>query len=198
MITHQETMMAEMRAGHEEMMAMLGAHHERSMACLGNTETTDEEMDSETGNKEVPKEDAVVKPVEGRKKRQTGRNLAEERRQKPKDGSRRKLAATRRGTNRRAKVARRKGNVVGENRTRDNVVRGTPKGRTLERRQRAQEQCDKGIRKRDVKELRLEMLSRHSGRQLDWTSRSELPDLRLGCERSTTGPYGGVGPIRNC
>jgi hypothetical protein len=96
-------------------------------------------MQSEAVHREVPKARAAVKPVGGLRKWHRGRNLATERSQKPKEqtrgncGSRRKLVVTCSGTTRRAKVARRKGNAVGKNRTRD-VVRGTLKRRKFGRR----------------------------------------------------------------
>jgi hypothetical protein len=90
MMTNQEKMIATMIAGHEEMMAMLGDHHGRTMARLGkmknkDVKTTGEEMESETEHREATKEGVVVKPVDGRKKRNRGRNLAVGRRGKPKD-----------------------------------------------------------------------------------------------------------------
>jgi hypothetical protein len=75
------------------------------MACPVKTEAMDEEMESEMGRWEVPKEDAILKPVEGWKKRQRGWHLAAECRQKLKDGSCRKLGAPHRRTTRHAKVA---------------------------------------------------------------------------------------------
>jgi hypothetical protein len=58
-----------------------------------------EETEPEWEHREVPEEDAVVKPVEGRKKRHRGRKLAAGRRGEPKEltggdcGSGRKFAA---------------------------------------------------------------------------------------------------------
>jgi hypothetical protein len=66
---------------------------------------------------EVPKEDAVVKPVKGRKKRHRGKKQAAERYEEPKElargicGSRRKLVAACRKVSRRAAVARRRRNA---------------------------------------------------------------------------------------
>jgi hypothetical protein len=80
----------EMKAVQEQMLvkldarnAELGAHHERMVACLGKTEATElkakpEENESIAEQQEVPKEDAVVKPVKGWKKRHRGRKLAAE------------------------------------------------------------------------------------------------------------------------
>jgi uncharacterized protein YicC (UPF0701 family) len=61
-------MMAEMRTNHQEMMAMLNSHYERMMACLGKTDALDlkanpEEREPEAEQREVPKKDAIVKPV---------------------------------------------------------------------------------------------------------------------------------------
>jgi hypothetical protein len=100
------------------------------MACLGKTETTDleanpEEMQCEAVHREVPKEDATVETGRTPNKRHRGRHLAAERRHKPKDGSWRKLAATRRGTTHRAGVARHKGHIVRKNQTRDKAGQGT-------------------------------------------------------------------------
>jgi hypothetical protein len=59
-----------------------------------------EEMESDSNHQEAPKEDVVVKPVKGRKKRHRGRMLAAGRHGEPKEltrgdcGSQRKLAAT--------------------------------------------------------------------------------------------------------
>jgi hypothetical protein len=80
------------------------------------------EEKSEAVQRENPKEHAAVKPVAGLRKLYRGRH-------KPKDGSRRKLhvAVARGGTTRRAKVVRRKKNVVRENQTRDKAVRGALK-----------------------------------------------------------------------
>jgi hypothetical protein len=58
---------------------------------------------------------------------------------------RKELAATGRENARCAKVARQKENFVGRNRNKDNVVLRTSKGWTLGRRQRAQQQHNRGI-----------------------------------------------------
>jgi hypothetical protein len=81
------------------------APEERIMACLGKMEAMDlkanpEEMQSKVEQWEVHKEDAIVKPVGGQKKRHRGQNLAAERCQKSKErirgncGSQKKLAVT--------------------------------------------------------------------------------------------------------
>jgi hypothetical protein len=85
-----------------------------------------EEMECESEHKEIPKEDAVVKPVEGRKKRHRGQKLAAGRHGEPKEltrgdcGSRRKLAAACRKVSRRARVAWHKRNVFRKIRTQGN------------------------------------------------------------------------------
>jgi hypothetical protein len=71
-------------------MAIIGAHNERMLACLGKTEvtdlkTTDEEMESETEHREVPKEGAVVKRIYGRKRWHRGRKEAAGRCGEPKE-----------------------------------------------------------------------------------------------------------------
>jgi hypothetical protein len=121
-------------------------------------EASPEEMESGTEHREVPREHAAVKPVGGLRKWHRGRNLAAERRHKPKEwnrgncGSRKKLAAT----TRRAGVARRQGDVVRKNQTRDKFARELRKGRTFRRSRRAQPECNNGIRNRQLQEqLRL-------------------------------------------
>jgi hypothetical protein len=120
--TYRDEMKQEIRAIHEEMMAMLDAHRERMMASLGKTEATymktmNKEMESETGCRDVPKEDAVVKPVEGWKKQQKGQKL--------KDGSHRKLAPAHRGTTHCVNVTWHKRNVVRKDFIRSKVERAT-------------------------------------------------------------------------
>jgi hypothetical protein len=65
------------------MIAMMKTNQEKmeAMDLKGNPE----EMECESEHQEVPKEDAVVKPVEGRKKRRRGRMLAAGRRKEPKE-----------------------------------------------------------------------------------------------------------------
>jgi hypothetical protein len=103
---------ADMKYGRNGMMAC----QEKTEARLDCKEPTREEMESEL-EQEVPKEDAVVKPVKGQKKRHRGRKLAKERRGEPKEltpgicRSWRKLAAACRKVSRHARMAWRKGNV---------------------------------------------------------------------------------------
>jgi hypothetical protein len=89
-----------MKVHHEEMRAIFGANR-------GKMEATDlkaypDEMQSKAEHQEVPKEDAVEKPVRGWNKRHRGQNLAAKCHQKPKE--QRKLATTGRTTHY-AKVA---------------------------------------------------------------------------------------------
>ena len=94
---------------------------DRAIAISEKTESMDlkanpEEMESDSGHREIHKEDAVVKSDKGRKKRHRDRHLGAGRRGEPKEltrgdcGSRRKLAAACRKVSRRAAVARYKGN----------------------------------------------------------------------------------------
>jgi hypothetical protein len=86
-------------------------------ACLDSVELNTAEMKSESEHREVSKEDAIGKPVNGRKKRHWGRNIVAGRRGEPKEltrgecRSRRKLAASCGKVSHRAAVARRKRNV---------------------------------------------------------------------------------------
>jgi hypothetical protein len=102
------------------------ASQETMEACLECKEPASVEMNPEVADKEVPLEDAVVMPVkEPRNRRRDRRNLAAGRRQKEQDRNlearrrwkqqrrtqsknrcRRNLVAARRGTTRRAQVAR--------------------------------------------------------------------------------------------
>jgi hypothetical protein len=132
---------ANMKVTQEEMKAQIGtllsridAQHERLIAWLGTTEPADleanpEEMQSEAEHREVPKKHAAVKPVRELRKRHRGRKVAAERRRKPKDGSRWKLVAARRGTTLSAKVTRRKGHgLQGQGFTENLEKTGRPEG----------------------------------------------------------------------
>jgi hypothetical protein len=85
-------------------------------------------MQSEAVHREVPKDKAAAKSSGALTKWHTGRHLAAERRQKPKERARKKLVAAAKKMNRRAGVIRHKGH--GKN----NVARGAPKGRMREKR----------------------------------------------------------------
>jgi hypothetical protein len=143
--------------------------------CQEKTDATDlvanpEEKESATVHKEVPKEEAAVKPVRALKKRHGDRHLAVEGRGKPKKrtqgdgGSRKKLAAARRGMTRRVVPARRKG-------------RGH-KGPAVEKRGRKGQECNNGIRNRGARrQLRLRK-ERTTGNGI--SGRSRRQELRLG------------------
>jgi hypothetical protein len=79
--------------------------------------------------REVPNEGAVVKPVNGRKKRYKGKKQAAERREEPKEmtqgisGSRRKLAAACRKVSRPATVARGRRHAFKKEQTQDGCQR---------------------------------------------------------------------------
>jgi hypothetical protein len=94
-----------------------------TIACQ---ETTEARLESESEHREVPNEDAVVKPVGGLKKRYRGWKQAAGRRGEPKElirgdcGSRKKLAATCRKVSRCATVALRKRNIFRKSRTQAN------------------------------------------------------------------------------
>jgi hypothetical protein len=129
------------KADHKKMMARMDAWlrdtnvtREKTMACQenrearleGKEEPTSEDREPEVAQ-EVPVEDAAVMPVrEPRNRRRDRRNLAGGRRQKQQnrnlDARRRRkqqdLVAARRGTTRRAQVARHKENFVGSTGTR--------------------------------------------------------------------------------
>jgi hypothetical protein len=116
---------------------------------------------------EVPKEDALVQPVGGLRKRHRGHNLAEEHHGQPKEwtqgncGSWKKLAAASRNMTSHAGVARCKGRSpeglpVGQgqqkNQTRNKFARGTRKGWTPGRRQLMHQEGANGMRNRDFRE----------------------------------------------
>jgi hypothetical protein len=102
---------ANVKANQEEVKAHMAsfvfridAQRERMMAWPRRTEANPEEMQSEAERRVIPKEHATVKPVGGLRKRRSCRNQAAGRHHKQKDGSRRKLVTTRRGTTLHAKV----------------------------------------------------------------------------------------------
>jgi hypothetical protein len=94
-----------------------------TMACQGTTEAR---LESESEHREVPNEDAVVKPVRGRKKRQRGRKQAAGQHGELKElirgdcGSRKKLAAACREVSHSATVAWRKRNIFRKSLTQRN------------------------------------------------------------------------------
>jgi hypothetical protein len=108
----------------------------RMMACLGKTEADTEKtehdpgmMQSTEGHQEIPKREVAVMPAGPPRKWRGVRNLAAERRQKRKEGtrgnhgSRRKSAAACRKVSRRAKMTWRKRNHVTRNDTQINYGR---------------------------------------------------------------------------
>jgi hypothetical protein len=108
-------------------------------------ELTREEMESESEHREVPKEEAAVMPVGGLRKQCRDRNLAVERRQKPKGRIQASCEFLKRLTvagirmTLRARVTWHKRNIA-----RANVVQEIWRGRMFGRRR--QPKCSKGIR----------------------------------------------------
>jgi hypothetical protein len=109
---------------------------QETMACREMKERLEEEEPTSVETKpevahqrEVPVEDAVVKPVNGRKKRHRGKKQAAGRCDEPEEltrgicGSRRKLAAACRKVSRRATVARRRRNAFKKERIKDGCQR---------------------------------------------------------------------------
>jgi hypothetical protein len=157
----------------------MDAHHERKMAT--DLEANPEEKDSLAVYLEVTKEHAAVETGRAQNKRYRSRNLATERRRKPKEWSRRKLAATHRGRTYRAKMARRKGNV-GKNQMRDKAGRGTSKRRAFGRRHQRKPKRINGDKNRG---LRQQLLSK---KEFTKTLRKTLGlQFRTRTARSTVG-----------
>jgi hypothetical protein len=164
----------EMKAGQEllkeEMLAKLDAHYERMMtrmdsqleemdACL-EKEATDleanpEEIESEAVHEDVPKNEAAGNTVRALKERYADWYLAVWRSREPKKrsqddgGSLKKLVAARRGMACIAIPAPRKGHG-GQGPGKDNVVRGTRKGRKFVKRRRANPKRNNDIRNRGL------------------------------------------------
>jgi hypothetical protein len=161
---------------------------EKTEACLESKEPTSLEIDFESEHQEAPKEDAAVKTVRALKKRHGDRLLALERRRKPKKrtqgsgGSCKKLAAARRGMTRRAEVAPRKG------RGRDNVARGTSKGRTFGKRRQAQSEGITGISNRVGNKTALQKGRRAEDRKANFhqNSKNECQDIVEGSAPTET------------
>jgi hypothetical protein len=117
------------------------------MACLGKTEATDFKANAEktepnpgmmqfvAEHQVVPKEEATVKPVKGRKKRRRGRKPASGQHEEPKEltrsdcGSGNKLAAACRKMTRHARVAWHRENFTKKDWTRNQAEQETPKRR---------------------------------------------------------------------
>jgi hypothetical protein len=150
---HQETLGASVNVWRKETTV----YQEATEACLESKKPTSVEMESEAEHEEVLKEEAAVEAYGALKERYGDRHLAVGRRQQLKKrsqgdgGSRKKLAAARRGMTRRAIPAPRMGHGR-QGPGRDNVARGTLKGRTFGKRHRAQPEWNNGIRNRGLKE----------------------------------------------
>jgi hypothetical protein len=126
------------------------------------------------------------------KKRHGNRHIDVRRRGQPKKrtkvdgGSRKKLAAARRGMTRRAGVARsrgrdHKGPTVEQRRrkkrTRDNVASGTSKGRTFGKKRRAQSESSNGIQDRGSRRQLCLRKDRATGNGIRGRSRRQEPRL---------------------
>jgi hypothetical protein len=115
MKTMQENIQENLKKTMEETMTMNQAKTDVKLKEL--TEPREEMMQSAEEHQEVPRENAVVIPVRGRKRRRRGRKKAAGRRGEPKElnrgdcGSWKELAAACRKASRRATVAWRKRNV---------------------------------------------------------------------------------------
>jgi hypothetical protein len=133
LVSRMDAYHAKREANHEMLMAKLDAHHERmrasvnawrreTTACQEATETNQENMEANpeeikpvAEHEEVSKEEAAVETGRALKKRPRIRHLAAGRRGNPKErtkgngGSRKKLAAARRGMTHCEEVAKRKG-----------------------------------------------------------------------------------------
>jgi hypothetical protein len=142
-----------MKVHHEEMMAIFGDDRGETKAYPEKTEANLEETELKAEHWEALENMLQWKLSKCQIKWYRGPNLAIECHQKPKErtwvncGFQMKLAAVCKGTTYCGKVAQSEGNVVGENWTRDKVVRGILKGWTLGRRQGAQQEFNRGIRK---------------------------------------------------
>jgi hypothetical protein len=117
-----------MGTSHKEIMAGIKPGRDmETIACQEMEARQDEQKPTpvnrkpEAAKEEVPVEDAVVKPVNGRKKRHKGKKQCEEPEELTRGicGSRRKLAAACRKVSRRATVARPRRDVFKNGRTQD-------------------------------------------------------------------------------
>jgi hypothetical protein len=112
-----DTMHNYMKASSEDMMVKFGGHREGTKSDPEQMEPSPEMMQSIGEHQEVPREEATVIPVRGRKRQHRGRKQAAGRRGEPKEltrgdcGSQKKLAAACRKASRRATVAWPKRNV---------------------------------------------------------------------------------------
>jgi hypothetical protein len=166
---------------------------------------------------EVPKENGAVMPVRGSRKRRRNRNLAAGRRQKSKNTtrdkyeSRKRLAVTCRGTNRRAKVARQKEEFVRRNRTRVMRERTTQRVRPLRKNLRTHHKGKRGTKDLGAKWPLYVRKKRETVIDIrGWSSRQLSPLGRRGSAYKTlektlelefvkraTGMFGGLREVRN-
>jgi hypothetical protein len=152
--------------------------------------------ESEAEHEEVPKEEAAVETFRALRKRHGDRHLAVRRRAQQKKrtqdncGSRKKLAAARRGMIRRVGVAWRKGRghtgpTVEQRwlkkRTRGNVARGTLKRRPFVKRRRAKPEGIRGIRNQSSRQQLRPRKETAPGNSL--RERSRRQGLRLGSQK---------------
>jgi hypothetical protein len=130
----RKRVMEEMLAKMDANLAKSNTHNEMITAYLGKTDATDlkanpEERQSVGEHQEVLKEEAAIMPVGEPRKRRRNRNLAVERRQKPKErtrgycGSRNRVTIADRKVSLRAAVAWRRRDIFAQERTR--VKRGS-------------------------------------------------------------------------
>jgi hypothetical protein len=184
------------RKASPEMMTATQAKTEGKLKEL--TEPTEEMMQSAEEHQQVPRDDAVVIPVRGRKRRHKGRKQAAERHGEPKEltrgdcGSRKKLAAACRKASRRATVAWRKRNgnygprkevtaagrkvtrCAGQKRkvqNKDDVSPKSPKGGTYEKRLWRGPECSNGIRDRGRRKIKDPSTRRKLRLKIKWTSK---------------------------
>jgi hypothetical protein len=152
-----ERLLAEMRAGHEEMMAEIRTWQKVMMADREAMEACPEEMKSVVEHQEVPKKEAGVdmEMIRTLKEWYGDQHLAIVRCQQLKKqtqgdgGFWKKLANSHRGMTLHAIPASRKGHGR-QGPGRNNVMRGAPKGQTLERRQWMHQEGSNGLRGLDL------------------------------------------------
>jgi hypothetical protein len=204
MKAEREAWREEMRADREQWKAKMDermtATQVKSDGKLKElTEPREEMMQPAEEHQQVPREDAVVIPVRGRKRRHRGRKQAAERRGKPKElnrgdhGFKKKLAATCRKASRRATVAWLKRNVFRKSwihgncgprkevtasikkvtrceRHRHKVAQRSPTGGMFESRCRRGPECSNGIRDRNRRRIKDPSTRRQLRLKIKWTS----------------------------
>jgi hypothetical protein len=165
-----EKTQAESEAFRAKMKAVIQVIRSELVETTACNETTESKpdpgmMQSTEEPKEIAKGEAAVMPVREPRKRRRVCNLAAERRQKRKERTRGHRASRRKSTaacskvSRRAKVARRKGNIVRNKWTRAKAERGIQEVRTRHEGKKGVKDLGGGrpryLRKRDVKKLGL-------------------------------------------